>query len=54
MVEMKLKGGDTILAHPSKVESLKNMGWLLVEAEKPKAKKKAEPKVDTVVDSEEE
>lgn len=27
MIEMTHDSGDTILAHPSKVESLKNMGW---------------------------
>jgi hypothetical protein len=30
MIEMTHDSGDTILAHPSKVESLKNMGWRLV------------------------
>jgi hypothetical protein len=39
MIEMTHDSGDTILAHPSKVESLKNMGWRLAgEAPKPKAK----------------
>lgn len=52
MVEMKSKSGATIKAHPSKVQSLENMGWSIVKAEKPK--QKSEPKVDTVVDSEEE
>lgn len=56
MVEMKLKGGDTILAHPSKVQSLLNMGWLLASEEKPapKASKKAKPKSDEIIESVEE
>ena len=37
MVKMEHKGGATISAHPSKVESLKNMGWTVC-GEKPAKK----------------
>jgi len=49
MVEMKSKDGSTILAHPSKVESLQNMGWTI-------SSEKAElpPVIEETDDSEEE
>ncbi len=52
MVKMKLKGGDTILAHPSKVKSLQNMGWVIASDDKP-AKKSGGKKQPKPEDSDE-
>jgi len=52
MVEMEHKDGSTISAHPSKVESLKNMGWTVCGEKKPA--KKVKPVIEEPKDSEEE
>tara|TARA_R100000951_G_scaffold14884_2_gene11654 strand:- start:7738 stop:7914 length:177 start_codon:yes stop_codon:yes gene_type:complete len=56
MIEIKSKDGNTILAHPSKVQSLLNMGWILASEEKPapEASKKAKPQADEIIESVEE
>lgn len=51
MVEMEHKDGAKINAHPSKVESLKNMGWTIC-GDKPA--KKVKPVIEEPKDSEEE
>lgn len=51
MVKMEHKGGATISAHPSKVESLKNMGWTVCGE---KSAKKVKPIIEESQNSEEE